>query len=84
MKPAPAPNVPGNTPGQRLSNAIKPVVQELRDGLMLSRITRAGGRYSCPRMLDGSPSAGAYPEHEITGSRGYFGNRESVADKRQR
>ena len=47
-------------------------------------LTRLQSRYFSPPVFNGSPSAGAYPEHVITGSRGYFANRESDADNKQR
>jgi hypothetical protein len=34
MKPAPAPTVPGDTPGQRLSNALRMVLTVSKDELL--------------------------------------------------
>jgi hypothetical protein len=43
MKPAPAPNVPGNTPSERLSNALRMVLTVSKEDLLKreARLKRA-------------------------------------------
>jgi hypothetical protein len=43
MKPAPAPNVPGDTPGERLSNALRMVLTVSKEDLLKkeARLKRA-------------------------------------------
>lgn len=46
MKPLPAPNVPGDTPGQRLSNALRMVLTVSKDELLRkeARLKRASAK----------------------------------------
>jgi hypothetical protein len=46
MKPAPAPNVPGNTPGERMSNALRMVLTVSKADLLKeeARLKRANAK----------------------------------------
>lgn len=51
MNPLPAPNVPGDTPGQRLSNALRMVLTVSKEDLLKkeSRLKRASAKKRATR-----------------------------------